>query len=158
MKAFIKLFQSRTGFTLIELMIIIAIIGILASAAIPQWRRYTQNTELRTAARTIANDIFNMKQRASGENAEYRITFDEAGNRYQIINADTGLVLQTKDLADFGTGIVITNAAFQFGDVINFGARGSADPGSIRLQNGIGSTATITVNFTGRTHVSFDIK
>ena len=144
-----------TGFSLIELMIVIALISIVSAIAVPMWQRYAANTNLKTAAREVMADLSNAKQQAVEENLDvYRLTFNVAGNNYALSRTDTGVTLWTKSLASFGNGINIVNVSFS-GGVVSFHKRGTVSNGHLILRNGLGLYAVITVNITGRTYVQF---
>jgi type II secretion system protein H len=150
----------RKGFTLIELMIVIAIIGILSAVALFGWRGYQDNVNLRTAARDVVTDISACKQRAVSEGVQYCMQFTDGSPNYSINTSSCGAPTQTqaKNLTSFGSGLTISNTNFN-SDQVSFLPRGTlTSTGTIVLTNSKNSTATITINITGRAYVSFTMR
>ena len=48
--------HTQRGFTLIELMVVVAIVGVLATIALPQYRNYVGKAEIGTAVSNVAGD------------------------------------------------------------------------------------------------------
>jgi type II secretion system protein H len=145
-----KFVKKAKGFTLVELIIVLALLAIVAAIASPSFQRMAINAGLRSAAKDIMSDFANLKARAVAENTPFQITFDMANNNYTF----PGLA-NPKSPRAFGN-ISITGVNFGGGSTINFQTRGTAAAGTVTLkENGRNSTATITVNITGRTWVAY---
>jgi type IV pilus assembly protein PilE len=89
--------QKRNGFSLIELLIVIVIVGILASIALPSYRQYIIRSK-RRAAQTALVDIANREQQYFIANRAYAddgdlgyVLPDDVGENYTFdITLDAG--------------------------------------------------------------------
>lgn len=67
-----KFTLQQKGFTLIELMIVVAIIGILASIALPNYKEYIKKGKAAEATSTLANLRIKMEQ-CFQDNRDYSV-------------------------------------------------------------------------------------
>jgi len=148
---------NKRGFSLVELMVTVGLFSLLCLAVFPNILRFAENGNLRAATRDITTDIATMKETAMNRGADCQITFNTGANSFTLTTPDGTNTVKTPTA--FSPDIVITNANFfGGGQTLIFESRGTARNGTVILTNNRGSTATITVNITGKTYAVFTMQ
>jgi type IV fimbrial biogenesis protein FimT len=126
--------RSPSGFTLIELMIAIAVFGILMMAALPSFRIWIQNTQVRTAAEGIFNGLQLARAEAVRRNAKTELELSGSGWTLRVVTS--GEVIQTRPASEGSDSAVIT--------VLPAGATKASFDGTGRVTTNGDASAPIT--------------
>jgi prepilin-type N-terminal cleavage/methylation domain-containing protein len=86
--------QFRRAYSLIELLMVVAIIGVLAGAVIPSISA-NAGVQLESTAEIVAGDLAYCRSLAVTHNDSYLFTLDAANNRYVITHSGTDPTLDT---------------------------------------------------------------
>jgi prepilin-type N-terminal cleavage/methylation domain-containing protein len=73
--------RARSGFTLIEMLIVIVVMGLGMMIMVPRLR-VSEQTKARAAASLLAADLEAARSKAMAYRAIVRVTFDQAGSTY----------------------------------------------------------------------------
>ena len=134
---------NGNGFSMIELIVALAVMGIVAAIALPNWNSLLPGYALNNSARQVQSELHNIKMRAAAENVGFQLAYLQGASGYAIQRDSTTLV--TKPLAE---GTTITKAG-----TILFSPRGTASANRVRLRNTAGACRQVIVSPTGRVRI-----
>jgi len=122
--------RNRQAFSLIELVIVMAIIGLLSAMAVPRFANASMRSRIDSAAKRVAADLELARKYAIHSSTPQTVTF--SGNSYEIPglrHLSHSTSSYNVDLADEPYRAQIKNAMFGGDSEISFDIYGSADSG-----------------------------
>lgn len=76
--------RNERGFTLPELLVIIAIIGILAAIAIPSWQSVIEGRQVDSATNQLTSDLRLAHTKATNQLTSYQLVFTNGSSSYEF--------------------------------------------------------------------------
>ncbi|MDY6952925.1 MAG: GspH/FimT family pseudopilin [Thermodesulfobacteriota bacterium] len=145
--------KRATAFTTMELMTVVAIIGVLTAVAIPIIAGQMPRYRLNGATRKVMGDFMWARMQAVSQKNEFKISL-LSDHEYEILDDDNN-----NGTADTGEWTAKTDIQSQYHDVRLgltadpvFFPRGSASPATMGLTNP-GGSKDVKVHITGRVKV-----
>jgi len=155
--------STAKAFSLVELLIVIAIISIIGTISTSSFAKYRGNTCLREATRKITGDIHLCKHKAVAENVRYRILISVSSNNYAVQKETSPShwtsVSPIKNIGDNDESVKIIGDPTHWNDTIFFHPRGTTNGGTLILQHEkFRSKASIVTSLIGRVRVEYDLR
>ncbi|MDD4271356.1 MAG: hypothetical protein PHF50_00970 [Patescibacteria group bacterium] len=141
-------YKSHRGSMLMDLIVVVGIIALLSTLAIPYLRKYQPNLKLNAAARGLTTDLRYAQQLTVTEQKIHIINFNYDQDKYDILKIDTATTTVKTVIFDSDVTFKEITDLPDNQVVFNFYG-GVSHSGQVVLTNINDSTATINIKPSG---------
>jgi len=155
-----KIRRNNRGFTLVELMITISILGLIAILSVPNYQRFMHGWRLNGETQQLASALRTARSSAVMKNIDVVFTFNTDDGTYswfEDTNRNGNLDNGEYQSAEYNIGETIEFAATTLSSTtLTFGSKGNTrESGSITLRNVLNNVRQVRI-FGGTGNVTVD--
>jgi prepilin-type N-terminal cleavage/methylation domain-containing protein len=147
--------EHEAGYTLMEVMVCVAVLGVLLGIGLPNWSRYQANQDFLSSVRTTVSVLREAQTQAVSEQTTYRVDVVSSGKGLETRRFAGSAFVRLKLHTLPGSAAQLTAPAFtrrdgSLGTSVYFLPARTASDGTVRLTK-VGTTRSRTINVEGLT-------